>query len=69
MRRKMNTYRLFVGKPEGKIPVGRPRHMWENNIMMDLGETGWTVIDWIGLAQDRDKRRALVTAIMKLQVP
>jgi hypothetical protein len=52
---KRNAYRLLVGKPEGKRPLGRPRRMWMDNIKMDLGEIGWGGVDWIGLAQDRDK--------------
>jgi hypothetical protein len=51
---------LLVGKPEGKGPLGRPRDRWENNIRMDLGGVGWGDVDWIGLAQNRDKWRALV---------
>jgi hypothetical protein len=58
-----------VGKPEGKIPLGRPRHMWVDNIKMDLLGIGWGGVDWIGLAQDRDKWRALVNAVMNLRVP
>jgi hypothetical protein len=46
---KRNTYRLLVGKPEGKRPIGRPRHMWVDNIRMDLGEVGWGDVDWTGL--------------------
>jgi hypothetical protein len=55
MGEKRNMYRLSVGKLEGKRPLGRPRHMWVNNIKMDFGEVGWGFVDWIGLAQDRDK--------------
>jgi hypothetical protein len=51
----MNAYTLLVGKPEGKRLLGRPRRRWVNNIRMDLGEVGWGYVDWIGLAQDRDK--------------
>jgi hypothetical protein len=57
----------LVGKPEGKRPLGRPRHRWVDNIKMDLVEMGW-IVDWIGLAQDRDKCRALVNAGMNLRV-
>jgi hypothetical protein len=53
MGEKRNTYRLLVGKPEGKRPLRWPRHRWVNNIRMDLGEVGWGDVDWIGLAQDR----------------
>jgi hypothetical protein len=60
-------YRLLVGKPEGKGPLGRPRHRWLD-IGMDLGEIGWGGVDRIGLAQDRDRWRALVKAVMNLAV-
>jgi hypothetical protein len=69
MREKRNAYRLLVGKPEGKRPLGRPRRRWVNNIGMDLVEVGWGDVDWIGLAQDRDKWRALVNEVMNLRVP
>jgi hypothetical protein len=58
-----------VGKPEGKRPLGRPRRGWVDNIKMDLLEIGWGSVDWIGLAHDRDKWRALVNAVMILRVP
>jgi hypothetical protein len=58
----------LVGKPDGKRPLGRPRSWCVDNIKMDIGESGWGVVDWIGLVQDRDKWRALVNAVMKLQV-
>ena len=58
-----------MGKPEGKRPLGRPRHRWEDNIKMDLQEVGCGVMDWIELAQDRERWRALVTAVMNLRVP
>jgi hypothetical protein len=58
-----------VGKPEGKRPLGRPRHRWVDNIKMDLLEIGWCGVDWTGLAQDRDKWRTLVNAVMNLRVP
>jgi hypothetical protein len=61
MGEKRNVYRLLVGKPEGKRPLGRPRHRWMDNIKMDLLEKGLSVVDWIGLAQDRYRWRALVT--------
>jgi hypothetical protein len=60
MGEKRNMYRLLVGKPEGKRPLGRPRRKWIDNIKMDLLELGVSVVDWIGLAQDRDRWRALV---------
>jgi hypothetical protein len=50
-----NVFNIFVGKPEGKRPLGRSRRRWENNIKMDLRERGWEVVDWIYLAQDRDQ--------------
>jgi hypothetical protein len=68
-KKKKNTYRLLVGKPEGKRPLGRPTRRWEDNIRMDLGEVGWGDVDWIGLAQDRNKWRALVNSVLKLRVP
>jgi hypothetical protein len=64
-----NAYSILVGKPEGRRPLGRPRHKWEDNIGMDLREIGFGDVDWIHLAQDRDKWRALVNTVMNLQVP
>jgi hypothetical protein len=55
MGEKRNAYRLLVGKPEGQRPLGRPRHRWVDNIRMDLGEVEWADVDWIGLAQDRNR--------------
>jgi hypothetical protein len=55
MAKKRNMHRLLVGKPEGKRPLLRPRHKWVDNIEMDLAESGWDGVDWIGLAQDRDE--------------
>jgi hypothetical protein len=66
---KRNSYRLMMGKPEGERPLGRPRHRWVNNIKMNLVEVGWGDVDWIGLAQNRDKWRSLVNAVMNLRVP
>ena len=63
------VYRVLVGKPEGKRPLGRPRRRWEDNIRMDLQEVGLGYKDWIGLAQDRDRWRALVSAVRNLRVP
>jgi hypothetical protein len=57
-----------VGKPEGKRPLGRPRHRWEDNIRMDLQEVGCGGMDWIGLVQDTDRWRALVNVVMNLRV-
>ena len=62
------VYRVWVGKPEGKRPLGSPRRRWKNNIKMDLQDVGWG-IDWIELAQDRYRWRALVNAVMSLRVP
>jgi len=61
--------RVLVGKPEGKRPLGRPRRRWVDNIRMDLQEVGCGYMDWIGLTQDRDSWRTLVSAVMNLQVP
>jgi hypothetical protein len=58
-----NAYRILVGKPKGKRPLGRPRHRWVDNIEMDLRETGWDVVDWIDMAQDTDQWRALVNTV------
>jgi hypothetical protein len=66
---KRNVYRLLVGKPEGKRPLGRPRRSWIDNIKTDLLETELSVVDWIGLAQDRYRWRALVNAVMNLRAP
>ena len=62
-------YRVFVGKAEGKRPLGRPRHRWEDNIKMALQEVGFGSMDWIELAQNRDRWRALVNVVMNLRVP
>jgi hypothetical protein len=64
-----NAYRILVGKPEGKRPLGRPRRRWVDNIIMELGEIGWDSRDWIEVAQDRDQWRALVNTVMNLRVP
>jgi hypothetical protein len=64
-----NAYNALVGEPEGKRPLGRPRRRWEDNIKIDLRETGFGDVDWIHLAQDRDRWRALVNTIMNLRVP
>jgi hypothetical protein len=64
-----NVYRILVGKPEGKRPLGKPRCRWVDDIKMDLGEKGWDGRDWIELAQDRDQWRALVKTVMNLRVP
>ena len=67
--RERGAYRVLVGKPEGKRPLGRPRRRWVDNIRMDLREVGCGYRDWIGLAQDRDRWRTLVNAGMNLRVP
>jgi hypothetical protein len=69
MGEKMNMYRLLVEKPEGKSPLGRPRHRWIDNIKIDLLEMGLGSVDWIGLGQDRYKWRALEIVVMNLQFP
>jgi hypothetical protein len=69
MGEKRNVYSLLVGKPERKRPLRRPRRRWTVNINMDLLETGLSVMDWIGLAQDRYWWRALVNSVMNLRVP
>ena len=63
------VYGVLVGKPAGRRPLGRPRRSWVDNIRMDLQEVGCGYMDWIGLAQDRDRWRTLVSAVMKLRVP
>jgi hypothetical protein len=68
MGEKRSAYRLLVGNPEGKRPLGRPGLRWVDNIKMDLLEIGWGRVDWIGLAQDEDKWRAFVNAVMNLRV-
>ena len=64
-----DVYRILVGKPEGKRPLGRPRRRWEDNVKMDLQEVGCGGMAWIELAQDRDRWWALVDAVMNLRVP
>jgi hypothetical protein len=63
-----NVYRVLVGKPEGKRPLERPRCRWEDGIKMDLREIGWGGVEWIHLAQDRDRWQAVVNAVMNLRV-
>jgi hypothetical protein len=69
MREKRNTYRILIGKPEGKRPLGRPRSMWVDNIKMDHGEIGCDGMDWLDLAKHMDQWRALVKTVMNLRVP
>jgi len=69
MGERRGVYRVWVGKPEGKRPLGRPRRRWEDNIKMEPQEVGCGGVDWIDVAQDRDRWRALVNAVMNLRVP
>jgi hypothetical protein len=69
MTEKRNAYRILVGKPEGKRPLGRPRLGWVDNINMDLREIVWVGIDWINLSQNRDQWRVIVNTVTKLRVP
>ena len=67
--RRGEVYKVLVRKPEGKRPLGRPRHRWVDNIRMDLQEVGCGYVDWTGPAQDRDRWRTLVSAVINLRVP
>jgi hypothetical protein len=69
MGEKRDVYRLLLGKPEGKRPLGRPRREWVDNLRMNLGEVGWGDMDWLGLAQDRNRWRALVNSVLNLRIP
>jgi hypothetical protein len=69
MGKRRNAYRVLMGKPEGKRPLGRPRRRWVDDIKMDLREIGWVGLDWIDLAQDRDQWKAVVNTVMKLRIP
>jgi len=69
MGEERGVYRVLVGKPEGKRPLGRPRRRWVDNIRMDLQEVGCGYMAWIGLAQDRDRWRTLMSEVMNLRVP
>jgi hypothetical protein len=66
---KRNEYRILVGKPEGKRPLGRPRRRWVDYIKMDIREIGWDGMDWIDVVEDWDQWRALMNAVMNLPVP
>jgi hypothetical protein len=66
---RRGVYRVLVGKPEGKIPLGRPRRRWKSNIKIDPREVGCGSMDWIDVAQDRDRRQALVKEVMNFRVP
>jgi hypothetical protein len=63
------AYKILMGRPKGRRPLGRPRRRWEDNIKMDLQEVGWGGMYWINMAQDRDRWRALVSVVMNLRVP
>jgi len=67
--KRRGVYIVLIGKPEGKRPLGRPTHRWEDNIKVDVHKVGCEGMDWIDLGQDRDRWRALVNAVMKLRVP
>jgi hypothetical protein len=68
MGEERKVYKVLVGKPEGKRPLGRPRRRWEDGIRMDLGDIGLGGVDWIRLAQDRDRWRAVMCVVINLQV-
>jgi hypothetical protein len=68
MGERRNAYRILVGNPEGRRPLGRPRRRWMDNIKMDLREVGWDGRDWIDVAEDRDRWKAHVNAVMNLRV-
>jgi hypothetical protein len=69
MGKVRNAYSILVGKPEGRRPLGRPKRRWDDNIRMDFREIGFGDVDWIHLAQDRDRWRALVNTVMSLRFP
>jgi hypothetical protein len=68
MGEERKVYKVLVGKPEGNRPLERPRRRWEDGVRMDLGEIGLGIVDWIRLAQDRDRWRAVVSAVMNLHI-
>ena len=69
MGEERGVYKVFLGKPEGRRPLGRPRRRWVDNVRTDFQEVGCVYMDWIGLAQDREKWQTLVSAVMNLRVP
>jgi hypothetical protein len=69
MGESRGAYRILMGRPEGRRPLGRPRHRWENNIKMELQDVVWGFMDWTDLAQDRDRCRALMNAVMNIRFP
>jgi hypothetical protein len=69
MDEERGVYRVLVGKPDGRRPLGRPRRRWLDNIRMDLQKARCGYVDWVGLAQDRERWRTLVSAVMNLRVP
>jgi len=69
MGERRDVCRVLAGKPDGKSPLGRPKCRWEDNVKLDIQEVGCGGIDWIELAQDRNRRQALVSAVMNFRVP
>jgi hypothetical protein len=69
MGERRQAYRVLVGKPEGRRPLRRPRHRWDDNIKMDFTDVGWWIMGWINLAQDMDRWWTLVNVVMNFQVP
>jgi hypothetical protein len=69
MGEKRNSYRILVGKPEGRRPLGKLRHRWVDSIKIDVREVGWDDVDWVNLAQDRDHWRSLMNTVMNHRVP
>jgi hypothetical protein len=69
MEEKRSAYRILVGKPEGKRPLGRRRRRWVDNIKMDVKQIGWDGVDWIDMAQDRDKWGYLVNTVLTFRIP